>query len=70
VIDNRAQGVKATGSGTGIATALLLAGKVGRTVGVYGTLGATVGRSAKVGGQTTAGGSSLIIPALGILATR
>lgn len=48
VINNCAQRIESTGSRTRIATTLLLAGQVRGAVGIYRTLGATVGRGAKI----------------------
>lgn len=70
VVNHRAQGVEATGSGAGIPATLLLAGQVGRAVGIDGALGAAVGRSAEVGRQATAGGSAVIVAAFRELAAR
>lgn len=70
MVNHRAQGVESTGSGTGITATLLLAGQVGRAVGVDRTLGAAVGGSAEVGRQATARGSAMVIAAFRELAAR
>lgn len=70
VIQHIADGTKAAGTGTRIATLLVDASLTARAIGVDATFGTAVGRSSTVVGQARAGWCITLWSALGIGATR